>query len=83
MHNTSRNILLLSTALLCMSGAAFDARAAAAAGDCAVKSPNSGYALYALKEISAKLGDTLAADAYNTLFAKAWAGTKPPDLNRL
>ena len=35
MHNTSRNALLLSTALLCLSGAAFDARAAATAGDCA------------------------------------------------
>ena len=48
-----------------------------------VEAPNSGYALYALKEISAQLGDTLAAESYNTLFAKAWVGTKPPDLNRL
>ena len=35
MHNTSRNALLLSTALLCLSGAAFDARAAVTDGDCA------------------------------------------------
>jgi len=48
-----------------------------------MESPNSGYALYALKEVSAVLGDAVAAAEYGTLFEKAWAGAKPPDLDRL
>jgi tetratricopeptide (TPR) repeat protein len=48
-----------------------------------LESPNSGYALYAIKEVSAALGDTIAAEEYAKLFEKAWAGTAPPDLNRL
>ena len=48
-----------------------------------IESPNSGYALYALKEIHATLGDTVAAAEYAKLFEKAWAGSKPPELDRL
>lgn len=44
--------------------------------------PNSGYALYALKEVSAAQKDDIAAAEYAKLFQKAWAGTKPPMLDR-
>ncbi len=44
--------------------------------------PNSGYALYALKDVSSALGDTAAAAEYSKLFDKAWAGSKPPALDR-
>lgn len=51
-----------------------------------IEAPNSGYALYALyalKEINTALGDTVAAAEYAKLFEKAWAGPKPPELDRL
>ncbi len=48
-----------------------------------IEAPNSGYALYALKEIHTALGDTVAAAEYAKLFEKAWAGSKPPELDRL
>ena len=47
------------------------------------EAPDSGYALYALKELSATQGDELAAAEYGKLFDKAWVGVSPPDLNRL
>jgi tetratricopeptide (TPR) repeat protein len=45
--------------------------------------PNNAWTLYALKEASTKIGDTLAADQYAKLFAKAWASPGVPDLDRL
>jgi len=48
-----------------------------------LEAPNSGYALYALKEVSAALGDATAVAEYGKLFDKAWAGTNPPVLDRL
>lgn len=45
--------------------------------------PNSGYALYALKEVSAALGDATAAAEYEKLFRKAWVGAAPPTLDKL
>lgn len=48
-----------------------------------IESPNSGYALYALKEVSGALGDDLAVREYGKLFQKAWSGANPPDLDRL
>lgn len=48
-----------------------------------LEAPHSGYALYALKEVSAALGDTVAAAEYAKLYQKAWLGAQPPDLDRL
>ena len=48
-----------------------------------ILAPNDGVALFALQEASATLGDKTGAGAYGKLFKKAWAGAKPPDLNRL
>lgn len=45
--------------------------------------PNSGFALYAVKEVSAALGDSTAAGEYEKLFKKAWVGASPPSLDRL
>lgn len=45
--------------------------------------PNSGFALYALKEVSTALGDATAAAEYEKLFHKAWVGAAPPSLDRL
>ena len=45
--------------------------------------PNSGYALYALKEFSARIGDTVAAHEYGRLYENAWLGSAPPQLDRL
>ena len=48
-----------------------------------VDTPNNAWALYALKEASARTGDTAAAAAYDKLFAKAWLGQGTPDLDRI
>lgn len=48
-----------------------------------LEAPHSGYALYALKEVSAALGDTVAATEYAKLYEKAWLGAQPPELDRL
>lgn len=48
-----------------------------------IESPNSGYALHALREVSTALGDELAAREYGKLFDKAWVGTQLPELERL
>jgi tetratricopeptide (TPR) repeat protein len=48
-----------------------------------VEAPHSGYALYALKEVSTALGDTVAAAEYAKLYEKAWLGAQPPELDRL
>jgi tetratricopeptide (TPR) repeat protein len=48
-----------------------------------LEAPHSGYALYALKEVSAAMGDNVAATEYAKLFEKAWLGTQPPDLDQL
>lgn len=47
-----------------------------------LEAPNSGYALYALQQVSAAIGDNVAAAEYGKLFTKAWVGAAPPDLNR-
>jgi len=47
-----------------------------------IEAPNSGYALYALTEVSMSLGDERAAQEYGKLFEKAWSGAQPPDLQR-
>ena len=48
-----------------------------------IDTPNNAWALYALKEASARTGDTGAAAQYEKLFAKAWAGQGTPDLDRI
>jgi tetratricopeptide (TPR) repeat protein len=48
-----------------------------------IEAPSSGYALYALKEVSSAIGDELAAQEYGKLLEKAWSGSQPPDLQRL
>jgi len=48
-----------------------------------IVAPNDGTALYALRDASTAIGDTLGADHYGRLFEKAWVGPKPPDLDRL
>ncbi len=48
-----------------------------------VDTPNNAWTLYALRQVSSQLGDTLAAGEYAKLFAKAWAGQGAPDLDRL
>ncbi len=48
-----------------------------------LEAPNSGYALYALQEISRTAGDETAVAEYSKLLKKAWAGKTPPELDRL
>jgi predicted Zn-dependent protease len=45
--------------------------------------PNNAWALYALKEASARTGDPAAAAQYEKLFVNAWAGQGTPDLDRI
>ncbi len=45
--------------------------------------PSSGYALYALQEVSKVQKDETALREYGKLFEKAWAGTTPPDLDHM
>lgn len=48
-----------------------------------IDTPNNAWALYALKEASARAGDTAAAAEYEKLFAKAWLGQGTPNLGRI
>lgn len=48
-----------------------------------IVAPNDGTVLYALRQASEALGDHVAAEEYGRLFDKAWAGPKPPDMDRL
>ena len=44
--------------------------------------PNDAHALYAMKQVSAAMGDQAAATQYGILFEKAWLGSAPPELDR-
>jgi tetratricopeptide (TPR) repeat protein len=48
-----------------------------------IEKPNNGWALYGLMQAYDAQGDQLARAETEKLFAKAWAGSAPPDLRRL
>ena len=68
-------------AALLMAGRAEEA--AATFQEALLDAPNNGWALYGLMQAQEAQGDQIARAETQKLFERAWAGSAPPDLDRL
>jgi tetratricopeptide (TPR) repeat protein len=68
-------------AALLMAGRAEEA--AATFQEALLDAPNNGWALYGLMQAYDAQGDQIARAETEKLFERAWAGSAPPDLDRL